>query len=182
MCGFRSLALVAVLLPISGRIFRWCHYLSFSFFSFFFVLRRPFAKCIASLFLIYGVSSSHFFLLILKFAGLVFLFCFGFLLHRNLVLCLIAFSFPFAKEKDVVLCSFLKIVNYSKCQFLLSSVSYVSRPSGVTGFFRFHAVFLRWPSVFRVGKYWPNSLLKTGRISSRPFLPFFSDIGQLFCE
>ena len=51
--SFWVLALVAVPIPISSRIFRWCHDPLF--------LRRPFANCLASLFLLFGVFSRHFY-------------------------------------------------------------------------------------------------------------------------
>ena len=97
------------------------------------------------------------------------------------------FSFYFAKEKDVI-CSFLVIVSYSKCQFLHSSVSYISPPLRRYGllqtlwsFSSLTASLSSWPCQTEA-KFWSNSFLKIGRISSRPFLLFFLKIGQLFCE
>ena len=68
--------------------------------SLFFVLRRPFVKCFARLSQLLGVSSRYCFPVILKLAGLAFLFRLGVLFKRNLVLCFTAFS----KKKEKKRC------------------------------------------------------------------------------
>ena len=76
---FSVLALVPVLLPISSRIFRRCYD------PFFVCFKRPFAKYLAYLSLLFGVSSRHFFALVLKLDGLALLLRLGVLFKRNLI-------------------------------------------------------------------------------------------------